>query len=679
MTEKKVKILDTLIVVLTLVFAGSLTNSIFINQLGYFGALFFILVRYFMTRENQFLKTGLEIPFLLFIAAEIISAVLSENPANAFENVMKRALLIPIVYTIIASARDGGRVKRYFNVYLFFAILSIVVYFIASTPDFIRGVFQISNKQLSFFQYPITLGTLISFTTIYLFAFIINEKRNWQYKLLLIILFGISLVSIFATYKRTGWIGLGAGLAFVVLLKRKWIYIIPGIMVVATVFIVEKNESSLYRYSALKNYMEYEKFDTEGRAYQVSKIDNKIYLADYEGGVSVVSDTAVTEVIGTPKPVKEFHKWGDYYVTALTDTRFEIYRINEGRFEKLNEFASRGFTDDFIFRNNKLYVLDNDYGLTVFNAPTEPIDSVQYKIGKEFYDLTVSDSLLSIRSRSGEVKMYSLVDGLPSEELFSRKYENKIKYTGELFNKILIQSESELAVYDSHYGYLDMEYEAPLPNIVDIVDSNKIICSGGKIFIAKWNNDDLDFTFRKDLGFTPKSVLFTKDNLFATKVKQGRIASIFDPHLRSNFVRLSLWKAGIEMFQDHPLFGLGDIDLNEVYRRYKSPYAKEVHGHLHNNYIHLLAILGLFGFLSAMYILVKIFITNIRIVNYFRGVAFSESLALGTAGTFVAFLTAGLTEWNFGDHEIITMVWFTTGLNYALYFWTKKIRKNSTQ
>jgi hypothetical protein len=49
-------------------------------------------------------------------------------------------------------------------------------------------------------------------------------------------------------------------------------------------------------------------------------------------------------------------------------------------------------------------------------------------------------------------------------------------------------------------------------------------------------------------------------------------------------------------------------------------------------------------------------------------VPFASSFSLGVIGSFIAFLVAGLTEMNFGDHEIITMVWFMVGMNYEFYF-----------
>jgi O-antigen ligase len=133
----------------------------------------------------------------------------------------------------------------------------------------------------------------------------------------------------------------------------------------------------------------------------------------------------------------------------------------------------------------------------------------------------------------------------------------------------------------------------------------------------------------------------------------------------TNIVRLSLWRAGWQIFKDNPLFGTGDIDLAGYYKKYKRYYEKEIQGHLHNNYIHVLATLGLFGFLAVCYLLLKILLINIGIYKRNKDIPFVSSYSLGVLGAFCAFLVSGLTELNIWDQEIITLVYFTFGLNIA--------------
>ncbi len=95
--ERAIENLDRTGFVFLFIFAASLTTSIFVNQIGYFGALLILLVRFIVQKKFEKRKTGLEILFILLIISEIISAILSDYPAQAFHNTFKRAVLLPVV------------------------------------------------------------------------------------------------------------------------------------------------------------------------------------------------------------------------------------------------------------------------------------------------------------------------------------------------------------------------------------------------------------------------------------------------------------------------------------------------------------------------------------------------------------------------------------------------------
>ena len=64
--------IDRLIYFFVIMFLSTLTNSIFFNQLGYYGALILILIKYYLNRQNPFTKTGLEIFILFYLLATSI-------------------------------------------------------------------------------------------------------------------------------------------------------------------------------------------------------------------------------------------------------------------------------------------------------------------------------------------------------------------------------------------------------------------------------------------------------------------------------------------------------------------------------------------------------------------------------------------------------------------------------
>ncbi len=158
---------------------------------------------------------------------------------------------------------------------------------------------------------------------------------------------------------------------------------------------------------------------------------------------------------------------------------------------------------------------------------------------------------------------------------------------------------------------------------------------------------------------------------FAPQNQIDRAKSIVDLEHPNNVGRVKMWTTGIEMWKDKPIFGFGDIDLYEPYSRYRTPGIDEPAGHLHNNYIHLLVTLGVGGFAVVMFLFFKIVQTQYLIFARNKSNAFPRNISLGALAVFAGFLVNGFFEWNFGDHEIMVFVWFTTGLCLTLNSITK--------
>lgn len=150
--------------------------------------------------------------------------------------------------------------------------------------------------------------------------------------------------------------------------------------------------------------------------------------------------------------------------------------------------------------------------------------------------------------------------------------------------------------------------------------------------------------------------------LIAPSTYTHRAVSIFDPTLTSNIARLQMISTGWRMFLDYPVFGTGDIDLKNLYVTYTETIDFAEGGHLHNNFMTLLVTLGMAGFTAVMALFVKIFLVENNIVRRLRGHWLYGNAALGCFAAYIGFQVNGLFEWNFGDHEIATLLWFTIGL-----------------
>lgn len=153
--------------------------------------------------------------------------------------------------------------------------------------------------------------------------------------------------------------------------------------------------------------------------------------------------------------------------------------------------------------------------------------------------------------------------------------------------------------------------------------------------------------------------------LFASPYVESRIKSIFDIHHPENASRMMLWKTGLRMWAEYPVFGIGDIDAHELYLQYMDPDDPAEHGHFHNVPMQFLVTLGTFGFIVVMAMFVQIVRVEWNAYRKLKQDWFAGSLALGALAVFTGFHVAGLTEWTFGDQEVVILFWISLGFTLA--------------
>ncbi len=142
-----------------------------------------------------------------------------------------------------------------------------------------------------------------------------------------------------------------------------------------------------------------------------------------------------------------------------------------------------------------------------------------------------------------------------------------------------------------------------------------------------------------------------------------RALSAFDPSDPSTRDRVLMWKAGASMVADRPVFGLGPKrvkDLAPLYRRagFVDPRA----GHLHNNVVMLAAETGIPSAIAYVALVASFFAGAWPIA---RGGGPTAFLAAGCVGAVAALTVAGLTEYNFGDVEVLRLLLVLLALPFA--------------
>lgn len=152
---------------------------------------------------------------------------------------------------------------------------------------------------------------------------------------------------------------------------------------------------------------------------------------------------------------------------------------------------------------------------------------------------------------------------------------------------------------------------------------------------------------------------------------KARVSHFFDPHYRTNAYRITWWKTGWRIFKDHPITGVGDIDTGAIYRQYMGPEETQAVGHFHNNFVHIAVTLGALGLAAFTFLMVRILLLLVAARRAARSPALREVTLAGLCG-FVAFLVNGLFEWNYGDAEVATLLWWLVGMVVAAVVLTRR-------
>jgi O-antigen ligase len=144
---------------------------------------------------------------------------------------------------------------------------------------------------------------------------------------------------------------------------------------------------------------------------------------------------------------------------------------------------------------------------------------------------------------------------------------------------------------------------------------------------------------------------------------RDRFLSIFDPQHPRNAERLLIWRHGVSLVAERPLFGAGLVVPAELmHREVVTPDGTiRVHSHMHNAYLQIAVSMGLPALAVFAWWMVELFRAAGRAAHHTIRNLWEEGLVLAYPAILLALLVNGLFEWNFGDSEVLGLLYLLTG------------------
>jgi O-antigen ligase len=143
-----------------------------------------------------------------------------------------------------------------------------------------------------------------------------------------------------------------------------------------------------------------------------------------------------------------------------------------------------------------------------------------------------------------------------------------------------------------------------------------------------------------------------------------RILMSFDTDLATNYSRVAYLRVGTQMIQDHPLFGVGPERVNDEFPKYYKGKDIAFYGHLHNNVIQIGAERGLLCLAAFLWLIVELYRSLLRVLR--ESEEDSYWMTLGSLAALTGLIVAGLTEFNFGDSEVLILFFFLVSVPFGL-------------
>jgi len=156
------------------------------------------------------------------------------------------------------------------------------------------------------------------------------------------------------------------------------------------------------------------------------------------------------------------------------------------------------------------------------------------------------------------------------------------------------------------------------------------------------------------------------------KVK-NRFLSGFDPEDPNTRNRIELVETSLRLIQANPWFGVGvqNVKQEALKHRGSHEYPDWMYQHMHNNFLQIAAERGIPGLLIWLWFMcrlawdaLQVFRKAKRAGESYAGAREAVLASAAALGAWVALMSAGMLEYNFGDSEVLALFFFITAAPY---------------
>jgi O-antigen ligase len=146
-----------------------------------------------------------------------------------------------------------------------------------------------------------------------------------------------------------------------------------------------------------------------------------------------------------------------------------------------------------------------------------------------------------------------------------------------------------------------------------------------------------------------------------------RFLSMTDPEEAGLRERIYMWRSGLTMWRERPILGVGPGGVKRDYSRYAlEEAAKKRTGHVHNTPLQILVERGVLGLAAWLWLWIAFYLHALRRLRGLREEPAARAIVVGAVAAMTGFLIAGLTEYNFGDSEVVMLAWVIMALPWSI-------------